>query len=92
MELAKGAKVARSQIDQWLAGKDITLDTLGRVAAAAGVQPWEILQPDGARPTPTPHSHYPLKECAERLFRVHAGLKDPTDDTIKNRYREPIPE
>ncbi len=52
--LAKASGISRSQIDDYLGGRNPTIESLGKIAKALDVQPWELIKPENAIGTPTP--------------------------------------
>lgn len=76
-----GAKVGKSTVARLLrAETPITLDKLAALAAAFGVEPWQILSPEGATAGPAPaawskHARELAKLCDEELApEDRAGL------------------
>ncbi len=46
---------SRTAVDKWLKGMSApTVDSLDQIAEALGIQPWELIRPEGALPTPQP--------------------------------------
>ncbi len=77
-QIARAAKISRSILDAYFEGTSApTLDSLDRIAAALGMQAWEIIQPGGATPTVIEHD---INEC---LRRVSETIKEQ-----KERIRE----
>jgi transcriptional regulator with XRE-family HTH domain len=64
--LSEKAKVSRTQLHRYLNGADITLETLGRLAAAGGLEPWEML-----------HPQTPERTLAERIDELKAAVTAP---------------
>lgn len=52
-DFCRKSGISRAALEFWLASDRIPrLDQLDRIAAALGVQPWELLKPEEALPTP----------------------------------------
>lgn len=52
-KLAQEMKVASSDLSDWLTGKvAVRYERICAIAEALEIQPWELLKPDSAQPTP----------------------------------------
>ena len=88
-EFVRKVGVSRTGVENWLAGKSSpNIENLESIAEALGVQPWELIKPEGALPTPAPESPAvePLLEAVRRLeARVRELEKSPSHPLVKDK-------
>ena len=56
-DFCRKTNISRPTVDRWFKGERTPdLEALTKAAKYFGIQPWELLQPEGAIPTPAPQS------------------------------------
>lgn len=88
-EIRKKTGFSGSQLDRYISGEsDLGVEQLDRLAEALGIQPWELIKPDGTMPTPAPESPA-LEPLLEAIRRLEARVKEletlPTKAVVKHQ-------
>lgn len=75
-KLQRDAGISHSQLERYRDKRsDPTLATLDRLAEGMGFQPWELIKPEGASPTPgLSEDVIILAKRIERLDPAHRGV------------------